>query len=147
MASGAWIVPAGFMKFPEEIMRSIKRQSEVAMQKTVDQCVDDVKRFISSRPRPTSKFGGRINSSDLLKSIAGRVYWKDDVIMGEIYHNDGGQDYYILQIGGEIGGGQDGYMGGFTHVPDGAWIESSFAARDAAIAGIQRLMEELENIS
>ena len=147
MATGGWTVPPGFMKFPEEIMRSIRRQTEVGMQKVIDQCVNDVKKFISSRPRPTSKFGGRINSSDMLNSIAGRVYWKDDVIMGEVYHSDGGQDYYILQIGGEIGGGKEGYEGGFTHVPDGAWIESSFAARDAALIAIQNLIFELENIS
>lgn len=145
MATGGWVVPAGLARVPDVILQKIREKSEQSMQVIIDQCVEDVKRFISTRPRPTSKYGGRIDTGELLKSISGRVRWDGDVLMGEIYHNDGGANYYILQIGGEVGGGDSDYNpGGFRHYPDGAWIESSFAARDAALIAIDSLMAELE---
>lgn len=127
----------------DKMTEKIRRSAETAMQDAIDMGLDAIQRMISSRPRPTSKGSGRIDTGKLLASIAGKVYWEGDILRGELYHSDGGELYYILQIGTGIGGG-DANAGGFRHWRSGEYIESSFAARDAAVVAYEAFLTNLE---
>ena len=113
---------------PDAFMARLRAKLYAAMAGTIEAAVGDMKRFsLNSKSTRTG---------DLINSIDGEAFFVGmDVIVGRFGFLNRQELYFALQTDT-----------GFIHVPDGAFIEPSFAMRDAYLIAIETLLAKLKNI-
>lgn len=116
----------------DRVKKDLEERVWSALQKVIEQAVDDAKRFTSDRGTAKSGKAGRIETGLMVQSIVGRVV-KDgmDKIVGEFGFLDRNELYFWLQT-----------VNGFEH--GASFIEPTFAFRDAAVRALAVLGEELK---
>ena len=107
---------------------------EVAFGVIIAEAVDNMKHFIETRPSLKSGKPGRVESGDMLKDVAGEVFY-DGVggMVGKFGFLNVQELYYALQT-----------STGFTHYKSGEFIEPTFAMRDAQVIAILQLIESMK---
>jgi hypothetical protein len=115
----------------DQAKKDLEDRVWAAMQKVIEQAVDDAKRFTADRGTARSGKQGRIDTGLMVQSIVGRVV-KDgmDRIVGDFGFLDRNELYFWLQT-----------VNGFEH--GASFIEPTFALRDAAVRALTVLGEEL----
>lgn len=103
------------------------------MTEVIKQAVEDMRRFTESRPSAKSGKQGRVETGQMLDAIAGRVQQEGDRIVGEFGFLDRQDLYFALQT-----------SLGFRH-QSGAFIEPTFAQRDAQRIAIEQLLRKLNS--
>lgn len=121
-----------FQGLPELILKRLRARMQEAMEEVIQQAVMDMKRFTETRPSANSGKSGRVDTGEMLNAIAGRVLNEGaDRIVGEFGFLDRQELYYALQT-----------SLGFQHI-NGAFIDPTYAQRDAQVAAIERLLSKL----
>lgn len=109
-----------FNAYLGRVQRDIYDELAGAVATIVEVGVQNAREFTAERGRPTSKFGGRIETSKMIGALKGKVEEEARRITGEFGFIDEIQDYYIYQT-----------VTGFTHYLSADYIEPTFAIRDA----------------
>ena len=111
---------------PDDFMAQLRAKLYLAMADTIKAAVEDMKRFsLNSKSTRTG---------DLIASIDGEAFFAGmDIIVGRFGFLNRQDLYFALQTDT-----------GFIHVPDGAFIEPSFAMRDAYLIAIETLLTKLK---
>ena len=113
---------------PDRFMAGLRAELYLAMASTIESAVEDMKRFTKDKKD--------IRTQDMINSIDGETFfWGMDVIVGRFGFLNRQELYFALQT-----------SSGFIHVPDGAFIEPSFAMRDAYLIAIETLLGKLNTI-
>ena len=122
---GMWLwMPSGFgATFDAWLRRKQGRLREVAKE-TVREVADDsaftMQSIIATRPSAQSGKTGRVETGKMMDSVQSRkVHETKDALDVRFGYLRGRQLYYALQDQG------------FTHVPDGAWIQGTYALDDS----------------
>ena len=122
------VVGGSRFEHPDIFMAELRAKLYVAMGETIKSAIEDMKRF-SMNSKST-------RTGDLIASIDGEAFFAGmDVIVGRFGFLHRQDLYFALQT-----------SSGFIHVPDGAFIEPSFAMRDAYIIAIETLLGKLKLI-
>lgn len=132
---GASVVTTGLGIFEDNniFMNLLRVKLRLAMEDMVNTAVQKMTEIMTSTRQQ--------QTGDLLRAIGSKVYNEGlNIVIGEFGFENSQQLYYILQAGNQPAGG----ITGFTHVPDGQFIEANFAMRDAYMAAIERLIIKME---
>ena len=113
---------------PDAFMAILRAKLYLAMEDTIKAAVVDMKRFTMNKKS--------VRTQDLINSIDGEAFYAGmDIIVGRFGFLNRQELYFALQTDT-----------GFIHVPDGAFIEPSFAMRDAYLIAIETLLAKLKVI-
>ena len=113
---------------PDAFMAILRAKLYLAMADTIKAAVVDMKRFTMNKKS--------VRTQDLINSIDGEAFYAGmDIIVGRFGFLNRQELYFALQT-----------SSGFIHVPDGAFIEPSFAMRDAYLIAIETLLGKLKVI-
>lgn len=110
-----------FRAFVGKVERDIYDELAGAVAVIIQAAVLNAREFTATRGRPTSRFGGRIDTSAMIDALKGKVETEAKRIVGEFGFIDEMADYYIYQT-----------VTGFEHYISHEFIEPTFAIRDAA---------------
>lgn len=130
-----WNFPgqSNFGNLGQRILAAKYKAAQEAMKVVIEQAVQDMKDYTSSRPSRKSGKEGRIETSAMLEAIAGKTFTDGAYkIVGEFGFLDLKELYFALQT-----------STGFNLWTNGEFIEPTYAMRDAAITAVQSLMEKL----
>lgn len=123
--------PQRFITTPARVIKDIYRpRFYKRMESVLAAAVKDYRQFTSERGTPNSGHDGRIDSGAMLNAVTYRVEQVSGQIIGDFGFLSEQQFYYFLQTDE-----------GFTHYLSGAFIEPTFAMRDAALIAFQKLIE------
>lgn len=115
-------------EYPDEFMSRLRAKLYAAMAETIDAAVEDMKKFTLKNKS--------VRTEDLIKSIDGETFFAGmDVIVGRFGFLNRQDLYFALQTDT-----------GFIHIPDGKFIQPSFAMRDAYLIAIETLLGKLNKI-
>ena len=109
-----------FRAFIGRVERDIYDELSEAVAVVIQAAVLNAREFTATRGRPTSRFGGRIDTSAMIDALKGKVESEAKRIVGEFGFIDEIADYYIFQT-----------VTGFEHYISHEFIEPTFAIRDA----------------
>lgn len=124
------------MGFPERILEHYKQEFDQAMGEVIAQAVYDMRRFTETRPSAKSGKQGRVDTAEMLASIAGETFWDGvDRIVGRFGFLDRQELYFSLQTNT-----------GFTHYLSGEFIAPTLAMRDAYVAAIENLLGRMASV-
>ena len=113
---------------PDLFMAQLRAKLYTAMEQTIKAAVEDMKKFTMDNKS--------VRTQDLINSIDGDAFFAGmDVIVGQFGFLHRQDLYFALQT-----------STGFIHVPDGKFIEPSFAMRDAYLIAIETLLHKLKVI-
>lgn len=113
---------------PDLFMAQLRAKLYIAMEDTIKAAVNDMKKFTMNKKS--------VRTQDLINSIDGEAFFLGmDVIVGRFGFLNRQDLYFALQT-----------STGFIHVPDGKFIEPSFAMRDAYLIAIETLLHKLKVI-
>lgn len=117
----------------DRIKRQLHAKAVNAMIITINQAVEDMKRFTATRPGAKTGKQGRVETAAMLEAIAGKAFLEGaDKIVGEFGFVNRRDLYFKLQT-----------VTGFTHYLSGDFIEPTFAMRDATVLALQNLFKKL----
>lgn len=133
-----WVFANGtqqsFTTFPNAYLKALQGKLQLRMERVVKQAVEDMRRFTETRPSAKSGRAGRVDTGEMLESIAGRTFNDGvDKIVGEFGFLSRKDLYFMLQT-----------STGFRHYISSEFIEPTFAMRDAAVIAIQNLLAGLK---
>lgn len=111
---------SNFRAFVGRIEKDIHEELIGAVEAVVRAGALNAKEFTATRGRPTSKFGGRVDTAAMIEALSSRVEVEASRIVGEFGFVGEKADYYILQT-----------VTGFRHWISDQFIEPTFAIRDA----------------
>lgn len=127
---------ARFMGLPDQILEHYKKALDGAMDEVIAQAIYDMRRFTETRPSAKSGKQGRVDTSAMLESIGGEVFWEGvDRLVGRFGFTDRQELYFMWQT-----------TTGFHHYLSGEFIAPTFALRDAAVAAVQNLIAKMGEV-
>lgn len=123
-----------FAAYLGRVERSIYDELASAVAAVVENAVQNAREFTAERGRPSSRFGGRIETSAMISALKGKVEEEAKRITGEFGFIGEIQDYYIYQT-----------VTGFTHYLSSAYIEPTFAIRDAGLIATDDMLAAIRS--
>lgn len=120
--------PEALIRIPERVTEQLASELAEALEAIVRNAALNAREFTAERGRPTSRYGGRVDTAAMLEAIKSDVEVNARKIIGKFGFIDKQEDYFLFQT-----------VTGFTHWASSAFIEPTFALRDAELIAIQDL--------